>query len=137
GRSRFQSLFDWTGTADPTALLCVPAAIQCMQGLLPGGWEAVRAHNRALAVAARDLLCTELGLEPPCPDQMLGSMATIPVPGADIGISERLFARHRVEVPVKADPAGSAPLLRISAQLYNRLEDYQRLADLLKTECSI
>ncbi|MBO0351607.1 aminotransferase class V-fold PLP-dependent enzyme, partial [Phormidium pseudopriestleyi FRX01] len=37
-KSRFQLEFDWTGTGDPSAYLSVPAAIQFMGSLLPGGW---------------------------------------------------------------------------------------------------
>src|SRR6185369_3383869 len=47
-RSRFLLEFDWTGTIDPTAYLAVPAAIRVMGEALPGGWPALRAHNRAL-----------------------------------------------------------------------------------------
>src|SRR5262249_25604173 len=37
-RSRFLIDFDWTGTADPSAYLCVPGALRFMSSLLPGGW---------------------------------------------------------------------------------------------------
>ena len=36
-RSRFISEFDWTGTYDPSPLLAVPAALDFMRNLYPGG----------------------------------------------------------------------------------------------------
>src|SRR6266852_1841482 len=33
GRSRFRAEFDWTGTADPTPALCVPAALRFLGGV--------------------------------------------------------------------------------------------------------
>src|SRR4030095_2920189 len=46
-RSRFRLEFDWTGTSDPTAVLCVPTALRVMGELLPGGWPMLMATNRA------------------------------------------------------------------------------------------
>ena len=51
-----------------------------MGSLLPGGWPALMAHNRMTALAARDRLCTALGVPPPAPDSMIGSLAALPVP---------------------------------------------------------
>ena len=48
GRSRFRLEFDWTGTCDPTAWMAVPAAIDYVGSLVPGGWPTVMARNRAL-----------------------------------------------------------------------------------------
>src|SRR6185436_9383411 len=79
-RSRFQLLFGWTGTSDPTAALCVPEAIRVVGELVPGGWPEVMQRNRALARAGRDRLCAALGVPAPAPDSMLGSLATIPLP---------------------------------------------------------
>ena len=50
----------------------------------PGGWPELMARNRALALQARDFLCTDFGLEAPAPDAMIGSMASIPLPAAEI-----------------------------------------------------
>ena len=51
-RSRFRAEFDWTGTADPTGYLALPAAIDWMASLAAdgGGWPAVMAANHELAI---------------------------------------------------------------------------------------
>ena len=80
-RSRFRLEFDWTGTADPTAYLCVPEAIRFLGSLLPGGWPALMAHNRGTALAARDAPVRRRWTSPPpAPDSMIGSLAALPVP---------------------------------------------------------
>jgi isopenicillin-N epimerase len=147
GRSRFRLEFDWTGTLDPTAWLTVPAAIDVVGGLLPGGWPAVMAANRSLALAGRDLLCDRLAVEPPAPDAMIGSLAAVLLPigqdeGAAADLQRALFDEDRIEVPVYGwpVPAARAPgggprgvTVRISAQLYNTLDDVERLATALRT----
>ena len=45
-----------------------------------------------------------------------------------------LFERHRIEVPVPPWPAPPRRLIRISAQVYNRREDYEALARALRLE---
>ncbi len=143
GRSRFRVEFDWTGTADPTAWLSVPAAIACLGAMLPGGWPAVMARNHDLALAARRLLCAALGTPPPCPDTMLGSLASVVLPDGpttDAGerrpdpLQRRLFDHWGIEVPVMSWPAPPRRLLRVSAQLYNTREQFQRLAEALGKE---
>ncbi len=141
-RSRFRLEFDWPGTFDPTPYLCVPIAIEALGGLIEGGWTAVRARNHALVVAARALLCERLGVSLPCPDSLLGSLAAIPLPKGPTCESPAdpdplhlaLWERHRVEVPVFPWPALGQRLIRVSAQLYNTLDDYRRLADALVAE---
>jgi isopenicillin-N epimerase len=144
-RSRFLIEFGWTGTNDPTPFLSVPKAIAFMEGLAPGGWREIMRRNRELALAARGALCRALELEPPSPDSMIGSLAAVPIPDAPETIApksplyqdplqERLLARHGIEVPVIPWPAPPQRLLRVSAQLYNRRLDFERLAGALKTE---
>jgi isopenicillin-N epimerase len=142
GRSRFRVEFDWTGTCDPTAWLTVPKAIEYLGGLVPGGWPALMARNRALALEARRLLCEATGAALPAPDEMIGSLASIRVPDGptDVGwrrtdpLQRRLFENWSIEVPVMTWPAAPRRLLRISAQLYNRREHYERLAQALVKE---
>lgn len=143
-RSRYWLEFDWPGTDDPTPYLCVPSALHTLGELLPGGWPALRAHNRDLAIAARAHLCERLDLAPPAPESMLGSIATVILPDApppppptvfDVDPLQRaLFERHAVEVPVWSFGAPPAHILRVSAQVYNALDDYRALGDALASE---
>jgi isopenicillin-N epimerase len=134
--SGFHAEFDWTGTCDPTPWLCIPEALRFIGCLLPGGWEEVIATNRALVLQARDLLTGALGVDEPCPAAMLGSMASLPLPTAPKGsIAARLdckglhdwFREQDVETWLHEHPV---PVLRLSAQLYNSLDQYAHLASL-------
>ena len=146
-RSRFRLEFDWTGTADPSAYLSVPDAIRFGEELLPGGWTALRERNRALALAGRDLLCAALNVEAPAPDEMLGTMASVPLPlerrpvavqGVDLYDDpvHDYLASLGMQVmvtpwPQRPDGGPWRRLIRISAAAYNDLEQFARLADAL------
>ena len=140
-RSRFWLEFDWTGTHDPSAYLAVPEAIAHVGRLRAGGWAEVMAENRALALAARRTLCAALAVAPPCPDAMIGSLASVslpdrdgePPPGAPGGLHDALLDRFGIEVPVVAWPEPPRRLIRVSAQLYNAADDYATLAGALAT----
>jgi len=143
GRSRFRLEFDWTGTQDPTAWLTVPMAIDYLGGLVPGGWPALMARNRALALQARQSICAAIGIAPACPDEMIGSLASMILPDsvttdtrwrARDPIQGRLFDGWGIEVPIMRWPRPPKRLVRISAQLYNRGEQYTRLAEALGKE---
>lgn len=136
-RSRFRLMFDWMGTCDPSPWLSVPAAIEAVGAMAPGGWPEVMRRNHALAIAGRDAVLRALRLQAPAPDDMIGSMASIVLPAgpehaapsalyAD-PLQEKLLARWNIEVPVPPWPAPPQRLLRVSAQLYNGLEEYERL----------
>jgi isopenicillin-N epimerase len=144
-RSRFQLEFGWQGTFDPSAYLSVPEAIRFMGSLRPDGWPAVMAANRALALAARKVLCASLGGEPPCPDEFIGSLATVRLPDApanglarlpfnEYPLQDALREKHRIEVPVISWPVPPHRLLRISAQVYNSMPQYEYLAKVLAEE---
>ncbi|HEY4446899.1 MAG TPA: aminotransferase class V-fold PLP-dependent enzyme [Steroidobacteraceae bacterium] len=136
-RTGFHAEFDWTGTFDPTPWLCIPEALRFIGSLLTGGWPQVMAANRALTLEARALLLETTGVDAPCPDAMIGSMASIPLPPAAVGSpADRLdcaglhawFRERGVETWLSPDPL---PLLRISAQLYNDMNQFHELARLL------
>jgi isopenicillin-N epimerase len=146
-RSRFLLEFDWLGTDDYTAALSVPAALRFLGGLLPGGWDALRQHNRELARAARRELAAALRVELPCPDELLGALASLPLPESEPPepgagpcvdpLQARLYAEHRIQVPVMPWPRPPRRLLRISAQLYNQPAEYTRLAAALVRELAL
>ncbi len=144
-RSRFLIEFGWQGTCDPSACLSVPEAIRFIGGLLPGGWPEVMARNRALALAGRAILCAALGIGEPCPEEFIGSLAAVPLPDAapealprlplnEYPLQDALRIRHGIEVPVISWPAPPRRVLRVSAQLYNSLPQYERLAAAIKNE---
>jgi isopenicillin-N epimerase len=137
-RSRLQIEFGWTGTWDPSAYLSVPEAIRIM-GSICGGWPRLMERNHALALQARRILCEALRIEAPCPDSMIGSLASFPLSdAANAGppksplysdpLQDWLLEKHRIEVPVIPWPRPPRRLLRISAQLYNTPEQYEFLA---------
>ena len=142
-RSRFQLEFDWVGTDDPTAFLCVPDAIETVGQLAPGGWDEVRERNRALALEARRTVADALGVELPVPDACIGSIASLPLPdrAAEGSVDaftvdddqRRLYEEHAVEIPIFYWPAPPRRLIRLSAQLYNDPSDYAALATGLTT----
>jgi isopenicillin-N epimerase len=145
GRSQFQDEFDWQGTCDVTAWLSVPAALRFCAELLPGGWPELMRRNHSLAVAARELLCERLGLAAPCPAEMLGSMATLPLPPklqsparesrAVVArfdpLQTWLFEQRGIEVPLVVWGSPAQRWFRISAHAHNAMADYERLADAL------
>ena len=150
-RSRFRLEFDWQGTDDHSAVLATPAALDFVGGLLPGGWPAVRAYDHALVLAGRDAVCRRLGVAPPVPDEMLGSMAAVLLPEGAGGASRALSPldadpiqvalqeRFHIQVPVLPWPTPWTPgleaggprrrLVRLSAYLYNDAAEYELLAE--------
>lgn len=151
GRSAFRKEMDWTGTDDPSAWLCVPEAIAFLGGLVAGGWPALRERNRQGALAARQRLSERLGLRPPAPASMIGSLAALvlpdgPTPGASGAapsagaspykepLQAALVARHSIQVPIVTWPARPHRLVRTSTQVYNDPSEIERLADALQTE---
>jgi isopenicillin-N epimerase len=140
---RFRAMFDWTGTSDPTAMLCVPFALDTLERI-GGGFDAIRERNRALVLEGRALVAEALGVEPTVPESMVGFLAALPIPDGEGDPPEsglhldplqlRLFDRHRVEVPIFPWPHWPRRMLRISAHLHNERADYERLAAALRAE---
>jgi isopenicillin-N epimerase len=135
-KSRFQLEFDWTGTDDHTAYMCVPEAIAFMGSLLPGGWQELMQRNHQLILAARKLLCEALAVSLPCPEEMIGAMAVVPMPTTlenrdFMSVHDALFDQYGIQVQVVPWQESPRLLIRISAQIYNTLEQYEYLAKAL------
>ncbi len=127
----FAAEFDWVGTRDPSAWLSTPAAIGFWKAL---GGPALMARNRTLANEAAQLLAQAWGTPIGAPAAMRAAMAAVALPGAETAdpvlaaaIYDRLCLEHRIEVPIV--PFAGRLWVRVSAQAYNDLDDYSRLAD--------
>ncbi|MCZ6837027.1 MAG: aminotransferase class V-fold PLP-dependent enzyme [Planctomycetota bacterium] len=129
------SEFAWQGTRDISPWLSSKEAIEWMADI---GWSRVRAHNHALAHWARHLLSEKWNVELTSPEDgsMIGSMATMPVPEALYRayddaeqLRDVLYYEHRIEVPVME--WNERWWLRVSCQMYNTPDDYQKLGDVL------
>ena len=98
---------DWHGRPDAVPRLArgdpIPWLTRC-PAAGPGSWG----RTRTLARAGRDLLCGALGVAAPAPDEMLGSMAAVPLPPEEASalppgaasLGEVLFDVHHIEVPI-------------------------------------
>lgn len=137
----FQQRFGWQGVMDPVPRIMVADTIEYMASLHPQGWPGIYRRNRELALEARDLVCSRLGLDEPCPDHMVGTMFTIPLRGLKFdndalqkSVINRgydfMTDRHNLEVYFSE--IGGLYLPRVSCHLYNKIQDYQRLADAME-----
>jgi isopenicillin-N epimerase len=126
-----------SGTGNPTPWLAAPVGAQLLRDF---GLETVIAHNDALAQYGQHVVGAALGLTP----------ADLPEPGGGLPLPMRLVPLPRELVPtpeaagvlgarilddlrthVAMTSFGDQTLLRLSAQIYNRAEEYERLADRL------
>lgn len=144
-RPLFLRDFDYMGTDDYSGILALPAAIDAMSSLLPGGWPELYARNHRLAIEGRRILCNALGIEPPAPESMIGTMATVTIPEPpahllnrptkyDDALQDQLVDRHRIVVPIWRLASDNSRVIRISAQVYNTEADFHTLADALLEE---
>tara|TARA_B100000029_G_scaffold36565_4_gene34396 strand:+ start:4299 stop:5489 length:1191 start_codon:yes stop_codon:yes gene_type:complete len=140
-QERFEFEFGWPGTQDPTPWLCVPHAIDFLGSLVEGGWQQIMDTNRALAIQGREILCDALGTSPPVPESMVSSIAAVEMPDeGEVGpmslegdpFHNFLLDEFRIQVPVFPWSHHNKRYIRISAQLYNHLEEYEFLADCLR-----
>ncbi|MFI1989344.1 aminotransferase class V-fold PLP-dependent enzyme [Actinoplanes sp. NPDC020271] len=126
---------EFQGTLDYSPWLSAPAAVFAMRTL---GLEAIREHNVALAAYGQRVLGEALDLAPAeLPDPGPGvSMRIVPLPaGLATTIPEahalRQHIADKLAVETQVNAWGGRGLLRLSAQIYNRPEEYHHLAERL------
>jgi isopenicillin-N epimerase len=98
--------------------------------------DKVMQHNHALIRQGLEVLANGWGVNSGAPDGMIGSMGLIPLPDGlpfpateegCANIHKTLWEKHRIMIsPSLASP--NRIWVRVSAQIYNRLEDYEKLA---------
>lgn len=126
----------WQGTKDYSAYLAVKDALDYLPTLVNGTWATVMAHNHHLVVQAANLIANTLGVALPTPVSMVGSICCIPMPNgaapshkfhSNTALKNTLFNKYNIEVMVTQFPAAPTQWLRISAQLYNSMAQYEYL----------
>jgi len=122
--------FDWVGTRDLTPYLAAPEGIAFMRDL---GLQAMQDHNHALVLEAAELLSRHWRSERAAVPALTGTMATVALPEGLGGTPEegaRLRDALLSEDAIEAHIASRDDRLwvRISAQIYNELGEYERLA---------
>lgn len=147
-RCMFLRDFDYQGTLDYSAILTLPVSIQSLGKLLPGGWPQLMRENHEKIMAAREVISAELDerfVVETCPESMVGCMTSIIVPDApehladapskyDDALQDALYERHGIVTPVWRFGATNARVVRVSAQLYNTMEQYQAFGKALRVE---
>jgi isopenicillin-N epimerase len=137
----WSSQFEWDGTHDYSQYLCVKEAIAFFDKLI--GWENTRKHNHDLVWEAGNLIAEKLNVTLPVSENMVGSLLNIPLPDCDavtmkyhtsLEFKKMLFEKYKIEVPIFNFPKAPKQWLRISAQLYNSIEQYAYLAECLRAE---
>lgn len=123
--------FDWIGTRDPSAWLAVTAALDFYARL---GGAALRPRNAALAAEAATRLAARFGTETGTGNAAQGSMGLVRLPiEGSVDEARALALRERLlglgcDAPISAIDGGA--WLRVSAQAYNELADYDAVGGL-------
>jgi isopenicillin-N epimerase len=132
---------EYQGTIDYTPWLAAPIGLFTLRTL---GWDAVRQHNAALAAHGQRVVGAALGLAPsdlPEPGDAEISMRVVPLPaGLATSSAEALSLRNyiadKLATEVQVSSWNGRGLLRLSAQVYNRADEYDRLAERLPAALS-
>jgi isopenicillin-N epimerase len=135
-REPFPLSFDYVGTRDVTSYLTVPDALDFIEGL--GGAAALQGYMHGLSRAGKAVMA-RLGLAPIAPDTMFAAMHAFYLPqrravAAEdaLEIIDGFWDRHRIQVAASAHLGRL--VLRLSAQAYVGIEDYEQLADVLERQ---
>jgi isopenicillin-N epimerase len=126
--------FDWTGTRNPSPYIALRPAIEFHKSLDSAN---LMKRNHQLAVDARRVVADKLGLELPCTDDMVSTLATLPftgkyetAPDSAYQLRREFYGKYRIEMPFIE--FNHMMWFRFSAQAYNDMSDYEYLADSMK-----
>lgn len=163
-RSRFRLQFDIRPTDDPSPWLASPLCVGVLGRLaseaaggtvdgMGGGADdplgAFMTLNASLASQGGQVLRGVLGTEPPVPSAMQRAMVCVMLPSHSPDREERLAKRPTryadalwdrledhwgIQVPIIRLPGSTARWVRISAMLYNSLDQYDYLARAIRAE---
>jgi isopenicillin-N epimerase len=128
----FPASVEFQGTVDYTPWLAAPAGLFVLRTL---GVDAVRAHNAALAAYGQAVVGEALGVgDLPEPGDPSVSMRIVPLPaGLATTYPEAHALRQHVADKLAVETAinawGGRGWLRLSAQVYNHPDEYDRLAE--------
>ncbi|GGK89802.1 aminotransferase class V-fold PLP-dependent enzyme [Mangrovihabitans endophyticus] len=134
--SGFPLSVEFQGTVDYSGWLSAPAGLFAMRTL---GVDTIRAHNAGLAAFGQRVVGAALGVPPedlPDPGDPVASMRLVPLPtGLGDTQAQAHALRQLIADKLAAETAvnawGGRCWLRLSAQIYNRPEEYRRLAERL------
>jgi len=127
----FREEFEHTATTDPTSFLAAPEGIAVLR---EWDFDACVSYMHALAWEAGHLLADRWGTTFGMPRELVGAMATVPLP-QHLGTSDEdatrlrlsILLEDRIEVHMFA--WRGRVWARVSAQIYNDRADIERLAD--------
>ncbi|MFC4996730.1 aminotransferase class V-fold PLP-dependent enzyme [Dactylosporangium cerinum] len=125
----FPDNLEWVGARDYTPWLAAPVGLFVLRSL---GVDAVRRHNVALAEHGQALVAAALDVAVPASTGL--PMALVPLPPGTAGDPAAVVAlRRRISDELTTEVALNSwrgqGYLRLSAQVYNREEDFQRLVE--------
>lgn len=124
---RFPMRLEWWGTMDYSALLATPLALD----LLAGRVDSLRQRNATLVNVGAAVVSLALNQSPPEPTQLSMVALHLPLRQACDEDSVRALRRRAaadIGAEVMMTMARGQPVLRLSAQAYNREGDYESLA---------
>lgn len=132
----------WIGTRDYSPQLVVPKVLEFVNRF-EGGIEGIKKRNHDNVVEMGQMLAKAWGTNLGCPPEMCASMIMVGLP-ASLAISsdsdtlklrKHLREKFGVEVPMyyraprDGEVGGITGYARISYQVYNKVEDYNKLRD--------
>jgi len=129
-KSKFLEENEMQGTRDISAFLTVPAIMKFFK---ENEMEKRQAECRKTVLEQYPEFCELLHTKPLCTVSMefLGQMCSIPIKtDKPLQLKEILYNDYKIEIPVMQ--RGNENYLRISYQVYNRLEDLEYLKETIK-----